>query len=195
MEKFLTGRDTDLVILENLNDRDLLTTCLVNKSANRLCKDDNFWRNRFIRKWGEHEKPKNKSWKFYYLLIIKFLEDEEPIQRSFNYAMNTAAKEGYIDIVKLMIEKGAMDFNRAMKTAAKEGHIDIVKLMLDNEATDFNWGLYYAAWGGHLDILQLMIDKGASDFAGAMVWAKKGANENVINGNKTVINYLENLIG
>jgi hypothetical protein len=64
----LTGlKDTDFIVLSNLNDRDLLSVCLVNKNINKLCKDENFWRNRFISKYGEKDfefmKEKVISWR------------------------------------------------------------------------------------------------------------------------------------
>ena len=83
---------------------------------------------------------------------------------NFNWAMNSAAAGGHRDIVQLMLDKGANDFKRAMKYAALRGHIDIVQLMLDKGADNFNEAMSYAALGGHIDIVQLMLDKGANDF-------------------------------
>ena len=46
----LTGqRDTDLLILDKLDDKDLLNVCLVNKEARKLCSYEPFWINRFIK--------------------------------------------------------------------------------------------------------------------------------------------------
>jgi ankyrin repeat protein len=42
---------------------------------------------------------------------------------------NTMIKEGHMEIVKLMIEKGANDINVAMNEAIKEEHIEIVKYL------------------------------------------------------------------
>lgn len=74
-----TLRDTDLIILSKLNDKDLLSICLVNKAANKLCNYENFWRNRFINKYGEfasnkHNKPEERSWKKHYLQVVFDLE-------------------------------------------------------------------------------------------------------------------------
>ena len=53
MEKFLTGyKDSDLIILSKLDDRDLLNICLANKYANRLCNNEDFWRARLIKNYG-----------------------------------------------------------------------------------------------------------------------------------------------
>ena len=51
---FLSGqRDPDLIILDNLNDKDLLSVCITNRYANHLCNNEDFWRIRFIKKWGK----------------------------------------------------------------------------------------------------------------------------------------------
>ena len=40
--------------------------------------------------------------------------------------MASAAFGGYMDIVRLMLNRGANDYNSAMENAARGGHIDIV---------------------------------------------------------------------
>ena len=50
----------------------------------------------------------------------------------------TAASNGYLNIVELMLEKGADDYNEAMTYAAASGHISIVELMLSHGANNFN---------------------------------------------------------
>ena len=73
----LTTRDTDLIILSKLDDKDLFSTCLVNKAANKLCNNEDFWRNRFVSKYGElaaKYKPENRSWRNHYLKVIIDLE-------------------------------------------------------------------------------------------------------------------------
>ena len=79
--------------------------------------------------------------------------------------MRYAAKGGHVDIVKLMIEKGAksgsrMNWNYGMRGAVKGGHIDIVKLMIEKEPKAVpEWietGMYYAEKGGHKDMVELI---------------------------------------
>ena len=76
---FTPIRDLDLKILSNLNDRDLFSFCLTDKTANKLCQDENLWRNKFIDRFG-HEmmkyKPEERTWKKYYLSIISDLDEE-----------------------------------------------------------------------------------------------------------------------
>lgn len=77
MEKFFTGnKDTDLNILSNLNDKDLLSLCSVNIYGKNLCQNEDFWANRFRKNFGDtiaKYKPKNVTWKNIYLKAIREL--------------------------------------------------------------------------------------------------------------------------
>lgn len=78
-EILLTGiRDIDLKILEELSDQELFSFCLVNKEANKLCSNEVFWRNRFIKRFGQFNrwKPENRSYKNFYLSLVKELGKE-----------------------------------------------------------------------------------------------------------------------
>jgi Ankyrin repeats (3 copies) len=105
----------------------------------------------------------------------------------FNSGMRYAAKGGYMEIVKLMIEKGATDFNRGMAYASEGGHMEIVKLMIEKGATDFNWGANRAVRGGHMEIVKLMVEKGYTDFNCAMINAAKG-------GHMEIVDYLKRFV-
>lgn len=64
----LTGnKDVDAMILSNLDDRDLLVYCQSGEHAQRVCNDENFWRNRTFDKYGRVEKLATQTWKNYYL--------------------------------------------------------------------------------------------------------------------------------
>ena len=48
---FTKNKDADLEILSKLDDNNLLSVCQAykyNKYGNKLCKEENFWRNRII---------------------------------------------------------------------------------------------------------------------------------------------------
>ena len=72
--KFLTGiKDADILILNKLNDEDLFNVCLTNQYTAKLCRDESFWRNRYIQKFGEDKikyKPQDRSWRNQYLKVI-----------------------------------------------------------------------------------------------------------------------------
>jgi len=86
-----------------------------------------------------------------------------------------AAYDGYTEIAKLLIEKGAevnakggvdMDMTPLIY-AASQDRVDMVKLLLENGAnvnvkTKYGWTpLFFAASRGKVDIAKLFIDKGA----------------------------------
>jgi hypothetical protein len=76
----LTGvKDTDQLIFSKLSDKDLLSLCLTNKSVNKMCKDEIFWRNRFVERFENSDiiikyKDPKKSWRNFYLKFISHLD-------------------------------------------------------------------------------------------------------------------------
>ena len=76
-DKTFTGiSDLDMKILNELDDRSLMQTCLINTYVANLCNNDNLWRNRYIKRFGTqnlHYKDEifqDVSWKYIYLLLI-----------------------------------------------------------------------------------------------------------------------------
>ena len=78
----LTGKDTDMIILSNLDDRSLLSLCSVDQYTKELCKNETFWRNRTITKYGNISKykPIDMSWREFYLKIIIDLNSENGLK-------------------------------------------------------------------------------------------------------------------
>lgn len=75
-------KDVNLKILSELDDRSLFNFCLANKDINEMCKDDFFWRNRFLNRFGEVAagyKLENRNWRNHYLKVAsdlsKYSED------------------------------------------------------------------------------------------------------------------------
>ena len=112
-------------------------------------------------------------------------------------ALMIAAKEGYADVIELLLENdadvnrrggeagpdkpsgrwsGHLDSNKtALLYASAHGHADIVRIMLDNGA-DVELGddrnrrpLWEAAFYGHQDVMGVLLDNGA-DVDGVDVW-------------------------
>jgi hypothetical protein len=79
IERNLTGnKDVDLKILSYVDDRTLFNYCITDEYAAKICRDDSFWRNRFIQNFGENlakNKSQNTSWRNSYLKIIKDQEE------------------------------------------------------------------------------------------------------------------------
>jgi ankyrin repeat protein len=66
-----------------------------------------------------------------------------------------------MDIVQLMIEKGACNWDLGLEWACQGGHLPIVELMIENGASRYNEGLIWACKYGYIDIVKMMIEKGA----------------------------------
>jgi len=78
---------------------------------------------------------------------------------NLNYQLRKACKEGDLNEITCLIEKGANDWNMGMDGAACGGHIDIVKLMIEKGADRWSWGMTGADNNGHIDMVEFFIDK------------------------------------
>ena len=58
---------------------------------------------------------------------------------------------------------GVMDWNRGLCRACEGGNMEIVKLMIEKGANAWDRGLIWACDRGHMEIVKLMIEKGATD--------------------------------
>ena len=79
-------KDLDLKILMELDDRSLFKACSTDTYTKRICDDENFWRNRFVNKFGTDTiqfKPENKSWRNYYLQVVIDLDRYKNNPRGF----------------------------------------------------------------------------------------------------------------
>lgn len=115
-------------------------------------------------------------------------------------ALIAASSQGYKEVVRLLLAKGA-DVNAgangniadtALMVASAGGHTEVVQLLLDHGAdvnvkSDLGTALTEAShWGGHKDIVQLLLAKGAdvnsSDRLGqtALFFATSEGNEPIV---------------
>ena len=81
MSKITGIKDLDYLVMSKMGDRDLFSFCKVNKHINTLCKNETFWRNRFVSRFGLHAseyKPQNRSWRTHYLKVVADLDLESP---------------------------------------------------------------------------------------------------------------------
>lgn len=118
---------------------------------------------------------------------IDLIQSERPID--INYALQESAKNGYLDLVEYLINKGANindEDEYALQMSASNGHLDIVTLLLNNGATihsDNDLALRFSAANGHIEIVKLLIDKGAnirasSDYA--LQWSASNGHLEVV---------------
>jgi len=80
---------------------------------------------------------------------------------NWDLGLKRACLGGNIDVVKLMIKKGANDWNCGLRGACLGGNMKCVELMIHKGAWDWNMGLECACRCGIMEIVKLMIHKGA----------------------------------
>jgi len=57
-------------MLEDTDDATLFSFCQTNSRTAEICRDQNFWRRRYVKKYGEEAaryKPQNRTWRNHYL--------------------------------------------------------------------------------------------------------------------------------
>ncbi len=98
----------------------------------------------------------------------------------WNWGLWGASKGGHINIINLMIEKGADHLNGGLYDACFGGHIDIVELMIKKGANQWDGGLRRACSGSHIDIVKLMIEKGADHWDSGLHNACEGDHIDIV---------------
>lgn len=81
-----------------------------------------------------------------------------------NHILTWAAENGHLDVVKLLVKKGANDYNGAMFKAVIKGHTAIVKFLV-KKCSNLNPPMILAVKHNHLDIVKILVAYGADDFA------------------------------
>ena len=181
------GRDIDPIILENLEDKDLVSYCLVNKKAKELCQDQTFWYNRLRSRFPQIDlelmaKVKTGSWSDVYIEMVQFVRSvnrdilsgnkEEVISfisfKDKDLALKWASKNGHLDIVKYLVEIGASVHSQhdwALIEASHYGHLEVVKYLVKEGAnihSQHDRALINASGNGHLDIVKYLVKEGAN---------------------------------
>jgi len=98
-------RDVDLEILSKLDDSELGKMCSTDKYFRNLCKNDDFWRNRTIKRFGRYlgtveeindfrKKVNIPTWRLYYISLVDFIYNTLYSEKQF--ANNGWRKDFYI---------------------------------------------------------------------------------------------------
>ena len=99
--------------------------------------------------------------------LVSLLIQITDVTEDDNYAIKVAAKEGYAEIVKQLIDAGAdltADGNYAIRHAAESGHTEVVKLLIEEGAdvtANDNEAIRWAAKEGYNKIVNILFDAGA----------------------------------
>ena len=110
----------------------------------------NLFRN-FLSILKEIKSPKDGGFMF-----IKTKKDYD-----WNYGLYCASSGGHLNLVNLMISKGANDWNKGLLSACYGGNQNVVDLIISKGGNNWNSGLYGACWRSNQNLVNLMILKGA----------------------------------
>lgn len=143
----LTGiADTDLIVLSKLREKDLLRACVTNKAINKACKNEAFWKDRFIETYDNAYPPKlgydyaniykkdNETWRNFYLKFAKYTDD---FINNFDLLIK-ACSIGDMSLVVYALNAIASDVNArqgiVLMTAVIENHEQIIKYLISHGA-------------------------------------------------------------
>ena len=177
---FIGNKDTDKLILLNLDDRDLLIACNINKYARQILCDNTFFLTRLSQKFPHSKKfkPEKLSWKEYYLTIVQLKDKMEKIY-NFDFVDGNVYK--YWDI--LSKEK---DLDYSLERAARAGLEDLVYYFVNldpgyfGEEYDWNYALHEAFYSGNSKLIEYFLERGANDYDTALRVAAKANNKEYV---------------
>ena len=118
--------------------------------------------------------------KFIININSSFIMNDKYHQQDWNYFLQCACQSSNMNIIKLIIKKGATTWNYGLYGGCYSGNIKIINLMIKKGANDWNVGLLFACSGGHIKIVKLMIKKGANTFDDAFYSACRGNNKKIM---------------
>lgn len=177
MDKILTGnRDPDLLILSNLDDRDLFHFCLSNKYAAKLCNNEDFWRNRLIMRHGIKllkYKHQTRTYKDFYLSLIRYLDKGIDRIGYATYYQDYDLIEYFIDDYLEYLKKKYNDpynkerfekfLNKGLYVAAMNGNKELVDYFISKGAQDVDTALYNAVRANTSEMVHYLMSLGSNN--------------------------------
>ena len=190
-------KDVDLKILSELDDTDLLSFCKLNvenKYVHKLCNDENFWRDRTLKKLGKLEKNDNRSWKQLYLKIVYY---NDKFNKNADKILATLSAKGMkdLDLINYFLGIYLNEIGKYrlvfgfLYDAAKYLHIDLVKYYLDIARKYFAGDKYTdilghvaagASESGDINILRFIMSKGFDDWQYALYSAAEYGHIDIV---------------
>ena len=84
---------------------------------------------------------------------------------------------GHKEIVLLLIENKVHDWDFGLQGACRGGQKELALLMIENGANDFDWGLHFACEGGHIELVLLLNEKGANNWGEGLIGSCEGGQK------------------
>ncbi len=200
-------------ILLNLNDRDLANVCMINKRAENIGNDDQFWNLRIQKVYGANlsEYKNDKTYKeliergedinevliqasaLGYLPVVEYLvEIGANIHIYTEYALISASARGQLSMVQYLVEQGAYIHARddgALIAAAAHGNLSVVTYLIEEGAdmhADDDDTIISASREGHLLIVKYLIERES----GSHIWHNESLVVASRKGHLSIVKYL-----
>ena len=166
--KSLTGnKNLDIDILNQLDDKDLVSFCKTSKYANQLCNDQILWQRRVISKFGDiipldiMKKYKGDAkWSDYYI------ELSTKMKSNINWLLRISS-DGRLDLAILALNNGAdihTIHDYALRRASANGHLEVVKYLVSQGADIHAYddeAVTNASANGYLELVKYLVSQGA----------------------------------
>lgn len=161
-------KDVDMIILNKLEDVELVKTCQVNRKADEICKDQNFWFSRVKIKFPKvginilNKYKGNRSWSEYYIQDLRKIN-----QTNAQEYLNSGSRSGRLDHVMIAIGLAAdlhFENEDPLITASYNRHLEVVKYLIEQGAdihAHDDYPLINASANGHLDVVKFLVEQGA----------------------------------
>ena len=133
------------------NDVRMLLECVEDEKKSKL---DNFLLQK-CSKW--------RKLAYICLCILSRFDEMDVMEQEINKKLFLSCLSQNIDSVKHVM-KDASDWNMGLRGACSTGNVDLVKLMLSKGATDLQNSLLRACKSGSIPVIELLIKKGANDW-------------------------------
>ena len=95
--------------------------------------------------------------------------DAYNISENSDMFLRYACLNGYLGIVKKLIENGAVDIHAddgwALTLACVNGHLEIVKYLVEQGVIQYDISLTMSCNNGHLEVVKYLIGQGADIYA------------------------------
>ena len=115
---FTGETNVDILILAQLDDAILSSTCQVDKYVASICRNDVLWNRKIVKQFPNAEKFKSKD--------KKWIEYYKELRDTVNNP-NATAKKGYLDVLKWLQQKYIFADEVGANYAAWYGHLDVLK--------------------------------------------------------------------
>lgn len=176
MKMLLTGvKDLDMKILNELEDVDLINVCQTNKTANEICRDQNFWLNRIMIKFSEvpldvlNNYKDDRSWSEYYIEDLRKLLSPHPAGFSVTSHLGLALENRRLDkalILSRMTENLSINPEYGLTIiglASDNGSVPTLEYLIKQRGMNVNVGnpLYWTSYNDQLDAVKYLVENGA----------------------------------